>query len=165
MIKKIFLALPVILFAGCVKLVPPVTAAGASEQIRAGKADCIVIKHGKISASEKGRGLSPLLNIYLTAPEALKEAVVVDKVIGRAAAFVIIAGKSRQAHGELISEDAIELLKKHDIAVSGTKIVPRILNRRMDGLCPLEQSVAGINDPEEAVAALQKRIAEMSGKK
>ena len=31
----------------------------------------------------------------------------------------------------------------------------------MNGLCPLEQSVAGLDDPVQALAALQKRIAEM----
>ena len=159
--KHILFAVCAALFAGCVRLAPPVTVDTASEMIRNGRADCIVIKNGTVAAKEKGRGLSPLLNIYKADPAVLHDAVIVDKVIGRAAAFVIIAGESRQAHGELISEDAIELLKKHNIAVSGTKIVPRILNRRMNGLCPLEQSVAGLDDPAQALAALEKRIAEM----
>lgn len=161
MVKNILFAVCAALFAGCVRLAPPVTVDTASKMIRNGRADCIVIKNGTVAAKEKGRGLSPLLNIYKADPAVLHDAVIVDKVIGRAAAFVIIAGKSRQAHGELISEDAIELLKKHNIAVSGTKIVPRILNRRMNGLCPLEQSVAGLDDPAQALAALEKRISEM----
>lgn len=161
MVKNILFAVCAAVLAGCVKLEAPATVGRCSEMIREGKADCIVIKNGTVAAKEKGRGLSPLLNIYKADPAVLHDAVIVDKVIGRAAAFVIIAGKSRQAHGELISEDAIELLKKHNIAVSGTKIVPRILNRRMNGLCPLEQSVAGLDDPAQALAALEKRISEM----
>ncbi len=163
--KNIIFAVCAVLFAGCVRLEPPATVERAAKMIREGKADCIVIKHGRISAREKGRGLSPLLNIYKTAPEALKDAVVVDKVIGRAAAFVIVSGKAKRAHGELISEDALELLQKYQIPASGNKVVHRILNRRMDGLCPLEQAVSGIDDPAQALAALEKRIAEMSRKK
>ena len=40
-------------------------------------------------------------------------------------------------------------------------MVPRILNRNRDGLCPLEQSVLGFDDPVAALEALRARIAEM----
>lgn len=165
MVKIFIFAVCMILSAGCVTLEPPGTVSAASADIRAGKADCIVIQNGKVAALAKGRGLSPLLNLYLDNPGIFKGSVVVDKVIGRAAAFVIISGGAVQAHGELISEDAIALLKKHDISVSGSKIVPRILNRKMDGICPLEQSVLGITEPAQALTAMQKRIAELSRKK
>ena len=133
----------------------------ARELIRSGKAECVVVRDGRVAATERGRGVSPLLNLYDSSPDALRGGLVVDKVIGRAAGFIIISGGAKAAHGELISEDAIVLLKKHGIAVSGTKIVHRILNRKMDGLCPLEQSVLDQEDPAAAMSALRRRVAEL----
>ena len=135
--------------------------AEARKLIADGKAECVVVRDGRVAAVERGRGVSPLLNLYTAKPDVLRGGIVVDKVIGRAAGFIIISGGAKAAHGELISEDAIALLKKHGIAVSGTKVVPRILNRRMDGLCPLEQSVLGREDPADAMAALRRRVAEL----
>jgi hypothetical protein len=126
--------------------------------IRSGTAECVVVKNNKIAAVEKGRGVSPLFNIYHKKPECIDGGIVVDKVIGRAAAFIIISGKAAAAHGELVSEDAVALLTKHHIPVTYTKIVPRILNRRMDDLCPLEKSVQGIDDPAQALISMQKCI-------
>lgn len=88
----------------------------------------------------------------------MADAVIVDKVVGRAAAAIAICGKARHVHGEVMSEDAAEFLKAHGVTSGCTLPVPRILNRKRDGLCPLEQSVAGIDDPEQALAALKNKI-------
>ena len=134
----------------------------AKELIKSGKAECVLICSDGTLIQEQGRGLSPILKIFDTHPEAMKGAVVVDKVIGRAAAMVAINGQAGSVYGELISEDAVELLQKHGIEVSYNQLVHRILNRNRDGLCPLEQSVFGIDDPVEALAAARKRIEELS---
>ena len=150
--------------AGCCTATDKSAVAEARKLITEGKAECVVVRDGRIAAAERGRGVSPLLNLHTAKPEVLRGSIVVDKVIGRAAGFIIISGGAKAAHGELISEDAIVLLKKHGIAASGTKIVPRILNRRMDGLCPLEDSVLGREDPADAMAALRRRVTELQKK-
>ena len=87
----------------------------------------------------------------------------VDKVVGRAAACIAICGKASHVHGELMSEDAAEFLSDNGITYSYKQLVPRILNKSMDGLCPLEQSVEGITDPVAALSALRVRVGELSG--
>ena len=57
-----------------------------------------------------------------------------------------------------MSEDAVEFLKENGITASSTLLVPRILNRKRDGLCPLEKSVEGIRDPEKALTALRAKV-------
>ena len=134
--------------------------------IRGNQAECVIVRDGVLAVVERGRGVSPLLNIYDN-PESRKRmegGTVVDKVIGRAAAFIAINGGAVHVHGEVMSEDAEELLKRHGITTSATLMVPKILNRNRDGLCPLEQSVLGLEAPEEALAALRRRVAELSGK-
>ena len=137
----------------------------ARKLIADGKAECVVIRGGR-TYRESGRGVSPLLEFFdHRAPGFLKGATVVDKVIGRAAAMIVISGGATRVHGELMSEDAKALLESKGITVSYGTLVPRILNADRSDLCPLEKSVEGIDDPEQALTALRKRIEELkSGK-
>ncbi|MDO4587621.1 MAG: DUF1893 domain-containing protein, partial [Planctomycetia bacterium] len=128
----------------------------AIRQIRSGEAKCVLLRDDKIAAVESGRGVMPLLNI--AERESLEGAVIVDKVIGRAAAAILIAGNVAAVHGELMSEDAVEWLGIHRITTSYAHLVPRILNQDRSGLCPLEQTVMGIDDPEQALAALKAKL-------
>ena len=134
--------------------------AEAQRMIREKRAECVLVKRGMIE-SRRGRGVMPLLDFYDRSPKHLAGAVVVDKVIGRAAAMIALRGKARAVYGETMSEDALELLETHGVPAAFGQLVPRILNAKRDGLCPLEQSVAGIDDPARALKALRRRIAEL----
>jgi len=129
--------------------------------INKGKAECVLIKDGRIIAEKSGGGVSPLLSFYDESPKMLNGSIVVDKVIGRAAAFIAISAGASHVHGEVMSSDAESLLTKHGISSSHHLLVPRILNRNRSGLCPLEKSVSGIEDPAKALASLRRAIAKM----
>lgn len=134
----------------------------ARDLINTGQAECVLILGDSIHAVERGHGVSPLLNLYDRLGGEMRGAILVDKVIGRAAASIAICGQVSHVHGELMSEDAITFLNDNGLTESHVTLVPRILNQRRDGLCPLEQSVLGLTDPAEALAALRKRVAELS---
>lgn len=134
----------------------------ARQKIIAGKAGCVIIKDGKIIHDENGRGIAPILDIYRQHPDKMRDSVLVDKVIGKAAAMVAICGKVKYVHAELICDSAVEILKKHGITVTYTKRVKNILNRRRNGLCPMEQTVLDISDPAAGVKALEAAVARMS---
>lgn len=129
--------------------------------ITEGRAECVLVRDGEVIVRESGHGVSPLLTMYDSHGDQMRGAVVVDKVIGRAAACIAICGGASHVHGELMSEDAVTFLADNHISSSYTTLVPRILNRNLDGLCPLEQSVLGLTDPEEALAALRRRVEEL----
>ena len=133
----------------------------AKKLIRAGRAECVVLKNGHIAGIERGRGVSPLLRLYDRDRTALRGGIVVDKVIGRAAAAIAICGGAEFVHGEIMSEDAQSFLKENGIPSSCTLAVRRILNQRRDGLCPLEKSVEGITEPAAALTALRRRVKEL----
>lgn len=137
----------------------------AKKMIQDGKAECVLIKNDSIYGQERGHGVSPLLVMYDEHKEAMLNATLVDKVIGRAAAAIAICGKVKHVHGELMSEDAVEFLNNNGITTSHTSLVHRILNRKRDGLCPLEQSVEGIDNAANALVALRKRIESMQNNK
>jgi len=133
--------------------------AAAAEMIRSGEAECVLIRNGKQVPQKRGHGVSPLLALYDNDPAGMAGGIVVDKVIGRAAASIVICGKAKMVHGLIMSEDAALFLKANNVEYSCGEMVPRILNRDRSGLCPLEKSVEGIDDPAQALAALRAKIA------
>ena len=162
-----FAFLTVLFLAGCASAVPEPEPAveQAKAMIREGRAECVLVRDGRIVCIERGRGVSPLLSVYEKHRDAMNGAVVVDKVIGRAAAAIAICGRASHVYGEIMSEDAEDFLRTNGISSSCGLKVHRILNRKRDGLCPLEQSVLDHSDPEKALAALKIRVAELSAGK
>lgn len=151
----------VCMLSGCIcrdSGTPKETIDQARSLIMEGKAECVLLKNNVIVYQQKGRGVSPLLSLYKAQRPLMKDAVLVDKIIGRAAAAIAICGKVHHVHAEVMSEDAAEFLRKYNITSSSTLMVKRILNRKRNGLCPLEQSVQGITDPRKAIPALEKKI-------
>ena len=136
----------------------------AKKMVADGKAECVVIR-GERLFPWNGRGVSPLLEFHdHREPGFLKGATVVDKVIGRAAAAIIVSGGAVRVHGEIMSEDGKAYLEARGIRVTYGTLVPRILNMDRSDLCPLEKAVEGIDDPEQALTSLRKRIEELKAK-
>jgi len=133
----------------------------AKKTVADGKAECVVIRGGRLHPWN-GRGVSPLLEFHDHREAGfLRGTTVVDKVIGRAAAVIIVSGGATRVHGETMSEDAKAYLEARGIQVTYGSLVPRILNADRSDLCPLEKSVEGIDDPEQALTSLRKRIEEL----
>ena len=121
--------------------------------VRRGEAAVVTAHDGVIDARTEGRGVKPILSLLDAG--ALRRAVVLDKVIGRAAAAVCVVGKARRVHALLMSEDAQALLAAHGIPATAEQIVPKILNRDLSASCPLEAYIAAEDNPEKMVAALK----------
>ncbi|MGN0846894.1 MAG: DUF1893 domain-containing protein [Kiritimatiellia bacterium] len=125
------------------------------------RAAVVVVKGGMICASGKGRGLSPLLNLCDRAPADVKDAWVIDKVIGKAAAAICVSFGAKRVHAALMCEPAQALLKEHGVAFSADKVVPQILNRDQSGLCPLEQSVKDLTEIPAMLKAIRAKIRQL----
>ena len=121
-----------------------------------GEASCVVARDGVIVGREKGRGIKPALK--LLADRKFKHAVVVDKVVGRAAAAIFIVGKAKRVHASIMGADAAEMLKAHGVESNAERTVPKILNRDLTDGCPMEQTVEGMADPAEMVEALKAKV-------
>lgn len=127
----------------------------------ANEAAVVLVKDGVICTMGNGRGLSPLLQLCDRSSEDVKDAWVVDKVIGKAAAAVCIQFGAKRVHGALMCEPAQALLKEHGIPFSADTVVPQILNRDKSGLCPLEASVKDLDKVPAMVKALRAKIKQL----
>ena len=133
----------------------------AKDLIASGDYSFIIIKDDKIAYKDSGRGVKPIMKVIDNDRELLKDAVIVDKIIGKAAALLLDLGGVNSVYGELMSRPAQEYLKSRGIMTDCGRCIHVISNRTGDGICPLERSVSEVNDPEAAYGILKETIAEL----
>ena len=113
-----------------------------------------VYNHDSLSTYHQ-RGVNDLLELLENEPQRLKGAIVADKIVGKASASLLIVGDVKELYTNIIATPAREMLEKVGIVVSAKEEVPMILNRDRSGQCPMDQSLNGIDDPEECVNILK----------
>jgi hypothetical protein len=110
-------------------------------------------------------GIRPLLQPINVDKDYFEEAVVFDRVIGKSAAFLLIYSKAKMIHAFIMSEHARNLLDEYHINYTYDELVPYIQNNTKTGMCPMEQSVLGIDDPFLALNALNHKVSELMKQK
>ena len=103
----------------------------------------------------KERGVKPLLDCYYAKkmPTGFSAA---DKVVGKAAAFMYVLLGVKELYVQVLSRPALEILQKYGIAVTYCELVDAIKNRTGTGFCPMETAVLAIEEPAEALSAIEK---------
>lgn len=125
---------------------------------------CVVIKDNTVYQAD-GMGVKPIMQWLKQDESFFENAIVADKVIGKAAALLLVLGKAKGIYGNIMSESAIAVLEQYHIPYEYGEKVPFISNRTNTGMCPLEQSVVNIDTPKEAFVAIQNKIAELMSQK
>ena len=120
---------------------------------------CVLCKGEKILCDTR-RGVKPLLEL-LERGEDLQDFSAADKVVGKAAAHLYQLMGVRAVWGGIISIPAKQVLENNGIAVTYSKLVPHIKNRTQTGLCPMEQAVWEISDPEQARQAILETLSNL----
>lgn len=128
------------------------------KKIQDGQISLAVVRDGKVVCVKKGMGISPLLEIVLEQRELLENAVVVDKIVGKAAASLMVLGKVKEVHTLTVSEDGKDYLVSHGIPVISDRCISVIKNRDKTGICPFENAVADVESPQEAFEILQNTL-------
>ena len=139
------------------RVVNPISEADLLAEMRAkieSGASVVVARGGVIVATEEGRGLEPLLRLHDAGK--LQGSVVMDKVVGRAAAAVCADGGAKKVCALLAGGGAAELLAARGVPFAAEKTVERILNRDRTGSCPLEAAVDGRKDLKGMIEAIRK---------
>lgn len=113
----------------------------------------LVVRNGE-TKTFTGRGVSDLFRLYGEQPAFLQEAEIADKVVGKAAASLMILGGVRRLQTGTISRLALDLLRKYPVEVSFKQEVPHIENRNKTGWCPLESRCRDLQTPQECLLAI-----------
>ncbi|MBS6948840.1 MAG: DUF1893 domain-containing protein [Bifidobacterium scardovii] len=107
-----------------------------------------------------GHGVRPLLQ-WLSSGRSLAGFSAADRVVGKAAALLYARLGVEAVYARIMSEEGLAMLQLYGIASSYEQLVPMILNRSGDGMCPIERSVQAIVDPVAAVPAIRAAVARL----
>ncbi len=120
-----------------------------------------VISDGTDVYTSTLRGVKPLVQFLEngTIPSGFSAA---DKVVGKATAYLYVLLKVKELYSQVISEPALAVLQANGIRVQYGQMVPNIINRKGDGICPFEMAVMEITDPAMAYAAILRKMQEMN---
>ncbi len=92
---------------------------------------------------------------------SLSGGFVCDRVVGKAAALLMVSLGAKDVYAALLSRPAFECFEKHGVNILYGTLTPAIINRTKDGICPMEKAVLGIEDPKEAYAVLKRTLEDM----
>ena len=120
-----------------------------------------VLRKEETTYTATERGVKPLVR-WLTEGIDARGFTAADKVVGRATAYLYVLLGVREVWAAVMSEAAAEVLTRHGIAASQDQLVKNIINRTGTGICPFEEAVLEIQDPEEALAAIRSKMAQMN---
>lgn len=112
---------------------------------------------GEITTYYK-KGVRDLVWLLDNEPQRLRGARMADKVIGKAAAGLMINGGVREAYAEVMSRLAMPLLEAAGIRLAYGTLADRIVIPAGDNRCPLEQIVADAVTPAEVEALLRQHF-------
>ena len=118
---------------------------------------CIVCNNDQIRTFEK-KGVMDLYELYHNDFEFLKGAYVVDKIVGKGAASLLVKGQIEELWTRVISKSALDLLQMYNVKVGYMELVPYIINREGTGGCPLELLCGNINDVETLMPIIDKFV-------
>lgn len=105
------------------------------------------------------RGVKDIYRLLKEEPDSLRGAFVADKVVGKAAASLMILGGIAGLHADVASEPAMALLRKYGVDAECTECVPHIINRSGTDWCPLEKRCFGLSTPQECLASIEEFLA------
>ncbi|MDR0957883.1 MAG: DUF1893 domain-containing protein [Clostridiales bacterium] len=127
---------------------------GAVQAIKSGEATCVVVRNGQNIYVASGHGVSPLLKLYQTEPDKFQDSFVADKIIGKAAAAIIIMGGASEVYGDVMSIAAHEYLALHNVHATYGEIAEVIHNKNENGICPIERSVLDVKEPYKCLTQI-----------
>lgn len=133
------------------------------DMLHAGGYSCVIANGDRIRTFTQ-RGVADLYDLLVQESEFLHGASVADKVIGKAAASLMVLGGVREVYTRTISRPALQLLQEAGVMVTCDEIVDHIINRDRAGWCPLEQASRDLHSAKEIFPVIEKFIANLRKK-
>lgn len=115
----------------------------------------LLVRNKGVTTQHTNHGVQDLLQLIQEQPERLKGAIVADKMIGKAAAALMVAGGVKEVNTNLICTPAKKMLEENGVRVNAKEEVEMILNRDKSGQCPIDSQLEGIETVEQCVEILK----------
>jgi hypothetical protein len=109
---------------------------------------------------DDSKGISPMMKL-LAQGQDLNGWSAADIIVGKAAAVLFVKAGIKQVYARVLSHSGKELLERFNIPCEYGTLTEIIINRRGTDICPMEKTVADIDDIEQGYLALQARLEQM----
>ena len=124
----------------------------AKKILEEGNHTCVLIREDTVLTSDM-HGVKQLLDWNL------EDGYIADKIIGKAAASIMICGKVREVYAKVISNEAINLFTKYNTKFTYSTAVEHIKNRDGTDICPMEKLCLPFETAQECIEAIEQKIA------
>lgn len=118
----------------------------------------MIYKEGELIFESDLKGIRPHLKAINELGSELEGTLMVDKILGRAAVFLLIYSKAAEAITAVLSTPGKQVLDKYGLKYSYREEVPHIKMENGVIYCPFERMVQGIDDPSEAYEAIVEKM-------
>ncbi|MDO4940089.1 MAG: DUF1893 domain-containing protein [Erysipelotrichaceae bacterium] len=105
-------------------------------------------------------GIKPVISKIKDDKDYFSGLEVVDKIVGKASAMLLVYSGVSKVYALVLSLAGKQILDKYNIEYQYDELVPYIINRRGDGMCPMEITVKDIDDLKDAYDALLNKVYE-----
>lgn len=118
----------------------------------------LVMTNGEEIFTSDVRGVFSLLDLIEKKEYNLREFSAVDKVVGRGAALLYAKMGIREVYALVMSEKAKEIFEHYSVPYFYDTLTPFIINRKGDGMCPVEKATENIIDCEKAYTVIKDTV-------
>jgi len=132
----------------------------AKQRLKQENLSLVIVKSGKVLFETESHGISGLLKAIKQLKSNMAGASVADRIVGCAAALLLVYSGVAAVFAVTVSEGGLEVLETNHVFHEFGRRVPRILDSKKVDVCPFERLVAGVSDPRRAFEELEARCAQ-----
>ena len=115
----------------------------------------VIAKNDRVLFETEAHGISGLLKAIKQLQDNMAGSSVADRIVGRAAALLLVYSGVVAVFAVTASDGGIEVLKNNHVFHEFGRWVPRILDSKRVNVCPFERLVAKFSDPKQAYEELK----------
>lgn len=127
------------------------------------KCSCVIYSGGETLICRE-RGVKDLFRLLNESPQTLEGAFIADKVVGKGAAAIMVKGQVKALYTDVISVPALRLLEENGLETSYGRLVDNIINRKGDGICPVEIICMACNTVDECIDGIRVFLENMKNR-
>ncbi|MCS7119851.1 MAG: DUF1893 domain-containing protein [Nitrososphaerota archaeon] len=115
-----------------------------------------IVKKGEIIFRSDATGIVGLLTAIERLGEKMHKSSVADRIVGKAAALLLAGSHVDFVYAEIMSNEGLKVLKENNVNLQYGRLVPFILNKHKNDICPYEKFSSLLSSPDEAFEMLRK---------
>ncbi|MEM3660311.1 MAG: DUF1893 domain-containing protein [Thermoproteota archaeon] len=116
----------------------------------------VIVKPGILFHATRKYGVIGLVEAIENYGVELSGAAAADRIVGRAAAMLCLYANIAAVYAEVISRKALNVLSEKNVMVEYETLVPEILNRMKNDVCPFEKLIADCSKEEECFEKIRR---------